>query len=89
MSKVRAKKETLSAYMKRARQEAGLSQYEVSKKLGFGSSQFVSNWERGIAGPPTKSIIRLKKLYKLDMNYVVDLLVENTRIKLNRAFGLR
>lgn len=86
--KGKVKKDTLSAYMKRSREAAGLSQLEVGRKLGFTSAQFVSNWERGISGPPIKSLIRLKSIYKLDVNYVVDLIVESTRIKLYRAFGL-
>lgn len=86
--KGKVKKDTLSAYMKRSRESAGLSQLEVGRKLGFTSAQFVSNWERGISGPPIKSLIRLKSIYKLDVNYVVDLIVESTRIKLYRAFGL-
>jgi transcriptional regulator with XRE-family HTH domain len=87
MAKVKSK-ETLSAYMKRSRENAGLSQQEVGRKLGFSSPQFVSNWERGISGPPAKALIRLKTIYKLDINHVVDLMVDNTRSKLNRAFRL-
>jgi transcriptional regulator with XRE-family HTH domain len=83
MSKVK-KKESLSAYMKRSREAAGLSQQEVGRKLGFSSPQFVSNWERGISGPPVKALVRLKNIYKLDINYVADLIVEKTRIKLYR-----
>lgn len=88
MKKRNTKKETLAAYMRRAREAAGLSQQEVSRKLGFTSAQFISNWERGVSGPPMKSLVRLKAIYKLDTNYVVDLIVESTRGKLYRAFGL-
>ena len=90
MSKSRGKKnESLSTFMKNAREAAGLSQQEVGRKLGFGSSQFISNWERGISGPPIKALIRLKSIYKLDVNKLVEILVENSRSKVNRAFGLR
>ena len=88
MKKGNAKKETLATYMRRARENSGMSQLEVGRKLGFTSAQFISNWERGVSGPPMKALIRLKTIYKLDVNHVVDLIVETTRAKLNRAFGL-
>jgi transcriptional regulator with XRE-family HTH domain len=88
MSKVK-RKETLSAYMKRSREASGLSQQEVGRKIGLSSPQFISNWERGISGPPVKTLLRLKNIYKLDLNHVVDLIVDGTRVKLHRAFGLK
>jgi transcriptional regulator with XRE-family HTH domain len=45
---------TLASFLKERRIAAGLSQIDVSRKLGYTSAQFVSNWERGIAKPRLK-----------------------------------
>ena len=48
----------LGLYFRDMRKKAGLSQLEVSKRLGYGSAQFVSNWERGLASPPIRRCAR-------------------------------
>jgi len=50
--------------LKKSREKSGLSQAAVSKKLGYKSPQFVSNWERSLILPPIKTIFILSKLYK-------------------------
>jgi transcriptional regulator with XRE-family HTH domain len=45
--------------LKAARENAGLRQSDVAKKLGYSSPQFISNWERGLSLPP---LDRLPKL---------------------------
>lgn len=35
-----------------ARKKSGLTQTELAKEIGFGSPQFVSNWERGLCSVP-------------------------------------
>lgn len=55
----------LGRHLRKLRTEAGLSQAEVSLKLGYRSNQFISNWERGISYPPVKSLFLLASLYKI------------------------
>lgn len=41
------------------RRKAGITQHELSDALGYESAQFVSNWERGISTPPSKTIVKI------------------------------
>lgn len=63
----------LSEYLAEARIKKGFSQGYVAKKLGYGSAQFVSNWERSCARPPISKGRALIKLLDLDRNKYVDL----------------
>lgn len=54
-------------YLRSKRQQVGLSQLDVSKKLGYTSSQFVSNWERGVSAPPLSIYHQLADLYQLGL----------------------
>lgn len=47
---------------RKIRQEAGLSQKEVAKKLGIYQSN-VSDWENDISRPEYERLIQLTKLY--------------------------
>ena len=47
---------------RKMRQEAGLSQKEVAKKLGIYQSN-VSDWENDISRPEYERLIQLTKLY--------------------------
>lgn len=57
---------SIGSYLRKARMESGLTQDEVAIKLGYTTSQLVSNFERGVCGPPEKKLSRLVKLYKID-----------------------
>ena len=73
---------------KMARKSVGLTQKQVADKLGYDSSQFVSNWERGTSYPPPKAFRIICKLYTLDYNNMshvfIDLMVENYRAELTK-----
>ncbi len=58
--------ELISEYLKGRRLELGLTQYEVARRLGYSSPQFVSNWERGIANIPRKVFPQLVKMYRMN-----------------------
>jgi transcriptional regulator with XRE-family HTH domain len=72
-------------FWKSARTNSDLSQEKVAKSLGYTSAQFVSNWERGIANPPTKSLKQIIKLYGLDPEIVIDHVSEKHRTELELA----
>lgn len=55
----------LSEFLKTKRIEAGLSQADISKALGYSTPQFISNWERGISAPPVSHVKKLANLYKV------------------------
>jgi transcriptional regulator with XRE-family HTH domain len=64
----------LAEYLKKARTNAGLSQKEVAAILGYKSSQFVSNWERGLSSPPVSTLRRLCSLYRTNENEMFQII---------------
>lgn len=56
----------LAEFLKEKRLQARLSQGDVSKKLGYTSPQFVSNWERGLSSPPVTTLKKLAGIYGVD-----------------------
>jgi len=68
----------LSIFLKDRRIKAGLSQADVAKKLGYTSSQFISNWERGLSKPPVATLRKLADLYGVSLNEIFDVVLQNT-----------
>lgn len=68
----------LTNKLKAARESAGLTQMEVADKLGYSTSQFISNWERGLSAPPLKVIKSLAGLYGIPMEEIFDCILEIT-----------
>lgn len=69
----------LNDYLRQKRLDAGLSQLDVARVLGYASPQFVSNWERGLVSPPLETIAVLIDLYKIPANEVVNKILAETR----------
>lgn len=63
---------------KKLRVAAGLSQTDVSKKLGFGTAQYISNAERNVSTFAFKHAKTLAKLFQVDAK-VVSQLIEKFR----------
>ena len=68
----------LSKLLRSSREKKGLSQRAVADKLGYESSQFISNWERGVSQPPMNTLLKLIELYEIDKYEVFDVLLETT-----------
>jgi transcriptional regulator with XRE-family HTH domain len=49
-------------FVRRQRERARLTQWQVARKLGYGTAQFVSNWERGVSVPPGKDLYRVARI---------------------------
>lgn len=75
---------------KKMRINAGLSQRDVSDTMGWLTPQYVINFERGLSTPPIGCLKRLAKMYKVDaedlLKVIVDIKVKETTDKLERAF---
>jgi transcriptional regulator with XRE-family HTH domain len=78
---------TLNDYLRQKRLDAGLSQLDVARVLGYASPQFVSNWERGLVSPPLETIAVLIDLYKIPANEVVERILGETRDYLEAHLG--
>jgi transcriptional regulator with XRE-family HTH domain len=66
-------------HWKQLREKAGLTQRDVSESLGYSTPQFISNVERGRCRFPVEKLSKIKKLYKLSANQIVDLILNEER----------
>ena len=65
----------LAQFLRVAREKAGLTQKEVADQLGYKTSQFISNWERGHSIPPMNSLKTITKMYKISLNDLFEHIV--------------
>jgi transcriptional regulator with XRE-family HTH domain len=68
--------EVLGTFLKAKREKAGLTQKQVSDKLGYTTPQFVSSWERGEREPPMNVIWRLASIYNISAEKIFDVMLE-------------
>lgn len=78
----------LGDYLKDVRENALLTQADVSQKLGYTSPQFISNIERGISVIPLKTLARMVNLYRINPEPVVKIILDSQK-KLLREKLLR
>lgn len=71
------------------RERAKLTQRDVSDALGYSTPQFISNVERGRCRFPIQKLSKIRKLYRLSVDQVVELIVTEERQGLSKAFRLR
>ena len=69
----------LGTFLKDVREEAKMTQADVSHRLGYTSPQFISNIERGISVAPLKTLARMVTLYKTNPESVVKIILESQR----------
>lgn len=65
--------------LKRYRKQAGFTQAELAKKLGYKSAQFVSNWERGVSALPVDKFKAFSKHTGCPISFLVKQKTERTR----------
>lgn len=75
----------LGKYLRTMRLAKGYSQASVARCLGYSSSQFISNWERGISTPPLKVLPALVDMYGLNRNELVEVIVEEVKENIEAA----
>lgn len=79
--KAKTKQDNLGIFLQDARVRANLSQWDVAKKLGYTSPQFISNLERGISSPPLKVLKVLVDLYGISSKELIEVIaVEQERV---------
>jgi len=59
--------------MRGFRQESGLTQSGLARRLGLTSAQFVSNIERGIALLPATFVPKVSRMYGIKKQTLIDL----------------
>lgn len=68
----------LAKFLKEKRVNSGLSQKDVAEKLGYSTSQFISNWERGISHPPLATLRKLSDMYHINPEDMFQALLKTT-----------
>lgn len=76
----------LSIQWREFRERVGLTQKEVSDALGYSTPQFVSNVERGRCRFPVEKLPKLKRLYRLSNNQLIDMIMIEEKRGLVRHF---
>lgn len=76
----------LSIQWRQFRERAGLTQKEVSDALGYTTPQFISNVERGRCRFPVEKLSKLKRLYRLSADQVLDMVMSEEKKGLARHF---
>lgn len=79
----------LGLFLKKKREEAGLTQKDVQEHMGYTTPQFISNWERGLISPPDNTLVELVSLYDIKPIELVQLLVEQQDTKWKILLGLK
>ena len=64
----------LGELLKEKRTLANKTQEEVSKEFGYTTTQFISNWERGVSAPPPGKLTTLARLYSVDPEEILTLI---------------
>lgn len=58
--------------IRKAREQNGLTQWDIAKGMEYTSAQFVSNWERGVSMPPLAELPRVASLVGLTTKELKD-----------------
>jgi len=79
-------KKKLGLILKDARLSIGLSQREVSLRVGYTSSQFISNIERGVSVASLKLLAQLVRMYKIKPDKVANVILDSQKQLLRKNF---
>ena len=63
----------ISKFIKVRRTELGLNQSDLAHSLGYNTSQYISNIERGLASIPFAKILEMSMLLKVDYRHLLNL----------------
>lgn len=67
----------LGSYLRLARENAGLSQGDVAKKLKMTQFQSISQWERNASGSvPVKTLLKLVEIYNVPVEEMYEVLLK-------------
>jgi ribosome-binding protein aMBF1 (putative translation factor) len=78
----------INKLIKKAREEKGMSQGMLARKLGYGSGQFISNIERNRAPLPLVKFKMVARALDISMKKLADARVRGDKAKVYRKLGL-
>ncbi len=73
--------------LKVLREKAGLTQSELSVKMGYSSPQFISNIERGLANLPPAKFKAASKVLGVSVKELVTLRLKADKARLMKRYG--
>lgn len=76
--KIKQTQNSIGGYLLEARKRKGWSQLTLSKKLGYTTPQFVSNWENGRSSPPLKALAQCVRILDLEDEKIIEILLDET-----------
>lgn len=76
----------LANTLKTARINANVTQKQLAKSLGWGTAQYVSNFERGISAPPVKDIPKICSIINIDPKIIYRLLCDVQVERIQKKF---
>jgi transcriptional regulator with XRE-family HTH domain len=78
----------LGEIAKEYRERSGLTQAELSVKLGYKTAQFVSKYERGESPIPTKTLGQLILILGIPEKAIIKLLIEAYKSELSEGISI-
>lgn len=78
----------INAYLREKRIEAGLTQDDLSKVLGYSNSQFISNVENNKCFPSLRSIKLWAKFIKADPKKCAQMLLDEHKLMIIEKTGI-
>lgn len=70
--------------IREARHAKDYSQSDLADLLGYGSAQFISDWERGYAPIPMVRLTEISKLLEIDRDALFELLISFSKDRLEQ-----
>lgn len=81
----------LAKFLKLIRGQSNLGQKDVALRLGYSTSQFISNWERGLSRPPIEALPILAELYQIPLRTLQEYFYRDSldalAVELRQAFS--
>ena len=75
--------------VKTARLVEGISQSDVSKKVGYKNAQFISNVERGLCSIPRKNMLPVSRVLKIDPEALLSAMVLDYSMSLGSSLRVQ
>lgn len=69
--------------------KAGLTQHQISMKMGYETSQFISNISRGVASLPPGKFKQFSKFTNTPLKILMDAYLADERVRVMKSAGIR
>lgn len=77
----------IGAEVRKARESKNMTQLQLGKKLGYGNSQFVSLFERGLSKIPLEVMGKLTIILGIKPQFFVDTLIKEYKAEILMRIG--